>query len=129
MTAATATNTTATASDLAILHQLNHDYIRSVDQSDVHWFDDNLAEDFLNSNTDCTLVDRAGFLKQIAKKSPVTSIAACDVRIVLRDNFAFIHAGTTYTKPDGQAGTGRYTDVWRKLDGRWRCVSAHVTRG
>jgi ketosteroid isomerase-like protein len=115
-------------SDLDLLHELNSNYVRSVEQSDVGWFDANLSDDFLNSNPDGTLVDRAGFLAQIAKKSAATNIKESDVRIVLRGDFAFIHARTTYTRPDGTPGAGRYTDIWWTRDGRWLCVSAHVTR-
>jgi ketosteroid isomerase-like protein len=118
----------AAASDLDTLHQLNRDYVRSVEESDVRWFEEHLATDFLNSNPDGTLVDRAGFLAQIAKKSSVTNIRESDVRIVQRGDFAFIHARTTYVKSDGAPGAGRYTDIWWKRDGRWLCVSAHVTR-
>jgi ketosteroid isomerase-like protein len=126
MTGATAD--TAAASDLDILHELNHNYVRSVEQADVRWFDENLADDFLNSNPDGTLVDRAGFLKQIAGKFKVTNLTERDVRIVIRGDFAFIHARTTYIRPDGEPGAGRYTDVWWKRNRRWLCVSAHVTR-
>jgi ketosteroid isomerase-like protein len=125
---ATAAATITTASDLDVLHDLNRNYIRSVEESDLGWFDANLADDFLNSNPDGTLVDRAGFLAQIAKKSAVTNIREEDVRIVIRGDFAFIHARTTYTKPDGTQGGGRYTDIWWKRNNRWLCVTAHVTR-
>jgi ketosteroid isomerase-like protein len=125
---ATATATNTTASDLDLLHDLNHHYVRSVQESDVAWFDANLAEDFLNSNPDGTLVDRAGFLAQIARKSLVTHLREQDVRIVIRGDFAFIHARTAYTKPDGSEGGGRYTDIWWKRNNRWLCVTAHVTR-
>jgi ketosteroid isomerase-like protein len=116
------------ASDLSVLHELNHNYIRSVEDSDVNWFEANLADDFLNSNPDGTLVDRAGFLAQIARKSGVTNIKEDDVRIVIRGDFAFIHARTSFTKPDGTSGAGRYTDIWWKRNYRWLCVTAHVTR-
>jgi hypothetical protein len=125
---ATAAVADSIAPDLDVLQDLNRNYVRSVEQSNVRWFDEHLAEDFLNSNPDGTLVDRAGFLAQIAKKSPVTNIKATEVRIVLRGEFAFIHARTTYTRPDGSPGAGRYTDIWWKRDKRWVCVSAHVTR-
>jgi len=42
---------------------------------------------------------------------------------------SIIHARTTYKRPDGQAGAGRYTDIWERRQGRWLCVAAHVTRG
>jgi ketosteroid isomerase-like protein len=126
--AATAATLDSTAADLDVLHELNHNYVRSVQEADVRWFDANLADDFLNSNPDGTLIDRAAFLAQIARKTPLTNLKEDDVRIVIRGDFAFIHARTTFTKPDGTQGAGRYTDIWWKRDDRWLCVTAHVTR-
>ncbi len=117
------------ASDLEALTELNRGYIRSVQMSDVRWFEENLAQDFMNSNPDGSLVDRAGFLAQIAPPCPVSGIAAEDVRVRIMGDLAIIHARTTYLRPDGLAGAGRYTDVWQRRQGRWLCVSAHVTRG
>lgn len=128
MAIARATTVDPNTSELETLSQLNRNYVRSVEESDVRWFDENLSADFLNSNPDGTLVDRAGFLGQIGKGSSVTNIRESDVRIVLRGDFAFIHARTTYVKGDGAPGAGRYTDIWWKRDSRWLCVSAHVTR-
>ena len=116
-------------SDLQTLERLNLNYIRSVRESDVRWFDDNLAQDFMNSNPDGTLVERAAFLKQIAPPCPISNLEVEDVRIRILGETAIIHARTTYQKPGGQAGAGRYTDVWSRRQGRWLCVSAHVSRG
>jgi ketosteroid isomerase-like protein len=118
-----------TPNDLETLTGLNLDYIRSVRESDVRWFDTNLADDFLNSNPDCSLVERAAFLKQIAPPCPVANLQVEDVRIRLLGDTAIIHARTTYQKPGGQASVGRYTDVWMRRQGRWVCVAAHVGRG
>jgi ketosteroid isomerase-like protein len=122
-------STVTHASDVDTLQELNKHYIRSVRESDVRWFDENLSEDFVNSNPDCTLVDRAGFLAQVAKPSAAKNIQCEDVRIRMLGEVALIHARTTYIKPDGQPGAGRYTDVWAKRKGRWVCVAANVTRG
>jgi ketosteroid isomerase-like protein len=122
-------STVTHASDVDTLQELNKHYIRSVRESDVRWFDENLSEDFVNSNPDCTLVDRAGFLAQIAKPSAAKNIQCEDVRIRMLGEVALIHARTTYIKPDGQPGAGRYTDVWARRKGRWVCVAANVTRG
>jgi ketosteroid isomerase-like protein len=116
------------ADDVALLEQLNRNYIRSVQESDVRWFDENLTQDFLNSNPDGTLVDRAGFLAQIARPVTIAELKADDVRIRALGDTAIIHARTTYRKPDGQAGAGRYTDIWQRRSTRWLCVAAHVTR-
>jgi ketosteroid isomerase-like protein len=115
--------------DLAILEDLNRGYIRSVASSDVGWFDANLSDDFLNSNPDGSLVDRAGFLALIARPVQIRGLDIEDVRIRIIGDAAIIHARTVYTRPDGQPGAGRYTDIWARQGGRWRCVAAHVTRG
>ena len=57
------------SSHLAILSELNHDYVRSVDQADVKWFDQHLAQDFMNINPDGTRLDRAAFLAQVGRGS------------------------------------------------------------
>jgi Domain of unknown function (DUF4440) len=121
---------TAISSDLEALQELNRGYIRSVQNSDVRWFGEHLAEDFVNSNPDCSFVDRAGFLAQIARPCPIANLAAEDVLIrMVSEEVAIIRARTTYVKPDGHAGAGRYTDVWARRGGRWVCVAANVSRG
>ncbi|HEX6691187.1 MAG TPA: nuclear transport factor 2 family protein [Burkholderiales bacterium] len=115
--------------DLAILEELNRNYIRSVQESDVGWFRDHLTSDFLNSNPDGTLVDRDGFLAQIAPPVAISGLQAEDVKIRVFGDMALIHARTRYRKPDGQPGVGRYTDTWQRRGSRWLCVAAHVTRG
>jgi ketosteroid isomerase-like protein len=115
--------------DLDTLRRLNQNFVRSVEESDVGYFEEALTEDFLNSNPDGSLVDRAGFLEQIARPAMISELEAHDVRIRIMGDIAIIHARTTYRKPDGRAGSGRYTDVWARRKGHWLCVSAHVTRG
>jgi ketosteroid isomerase-like protein len=111
------------------LEQLNDGYIRSVRVSDVGWFTEHLADDFVNSNPDGSLVDRAAFLRQVAQPCPVADFAAEDVRIRILGDAALIHGRTVYKKPDGRVASGRYTDVWAFREGRWLCVAADVTRG
>ncbi len=119
---------TVTQTDLDTLRDLNRDYINAVQHGDVRRFDEILADDFLCSNPDGTLVDRAAFLRQTALPVTIANLAAHDVNVRLMGDFAIIHARTTYTKADGEPGAGRYTDVWARRGGRWLAVSAHVTR-
>jgi ketosteroid isomerase-like protein len=107
---------------------LNRDYIDSVQRSDVKRFDEILAPEFYCSNPDGTLVDRAAFLTQTAKPVAITNLRAEDVLIRIMGDVAIIHARTAYTRADGSAGGGRYTDVWARHERRWLAVSAHVTR-
>ncbi len=118
----------ASRTDLETLQNLNRDYINSVQRSDVPRFDEILAEDFLCSNPDGSLIDRAAFLKQTALPVKISNLQTSEVKIRVMGDVAIIHARTTYTGPDGRAGSGRYTDVWVRRQGRWLAVSAHVTR-
>ena len=114
--------------DLAELTSLNRVYINSVQNSDLKRFDEILADDFCCSNPDKSLVNRAGFLKQTAVPVTIRNLEANDVNIRLMGDFAIIHARTSYTTADGKSGSGRYTDVWARRNGRWLAVSAHVSR-
>lgn len=118
----------AQADAVARLTALNDDYIRFVQQGDVAGFDRLLADDFLCSNPDGSLVDKAAFLTQTARPVTIRDLRAHDVRVRLLGDVAIIHARTTYTNADGMPGAGRYTDTYARRDGRWVAVAAHVTR-
>ena len=118
----------AMANDLDVLTKLNDDYIQSVQRSNVKRFDEILADDFLCSNPDGTLIDRKAFLQQTAKPVTIRNLAAHDVNVRLMGDFAIIHARTSYIAANGVQGGGRYTDVWARRNGTWVAVSAHVTR-
>ena len=117
-----------TASDLHTLTVLNEDYMRSVQRSDVQRFEQILADDFLCTLSDGSLLDRAQFLAYTAKPVTITNLAAHDVNVRIMGDVAIVHARTTFTQPDGRPGEGRYTDVWARRNGQWVAVAAHVTR-
>jgi ketosteroid isomerase-like protein len=117
------------ADEIELLLQLNREYVRSVQDSDVARFDEILAPEFFNRNPDGALVDRAAFLAQIAKGPGITDLVPHDVHVQRVGDFAIIHARTAYTKRDGERGAGWYTDTWAKRGGKWQCVAAHVSRG
>ena len=114
--------------DLETLQALNRDYITSVQNGDAKRFDEILSEDFLNTNPDGSLVDKQGFLKQIAPPVKIRGLACHDVNVRLIGDFAIVHARTTYTLLDGRPGHGRYTDIYARRNGQWLCVAAQVAR-
>lgn len=107
---------------------LNDDYIRFVQAGDVAGFERLLGADFVCSNPDGSIVDRAGFLAQTARPVTIRGLQAHDVRIRLLGDVAIVHARTTFTAADGRPGAGRYTDTYAFRNGRWVAVAAHVTR-
>ena len=88
---------TATQSDLDALSALNRDYIHSVQHGDVQRFDEILAEDFLCSNPDGSLVDKTQFLAQTARPVTISGLTAEDVKVRILGDVAIIHARTSYT--------------------------------
>ena len=118
----------ANAADVESLTKLNQAYIDAVRGADAARFETLLANDFLCTMADGSLLDRAQFIDGVAKASKLPSLEAHDVNIRLIGDVAIIHARTTFSLPDGQPRTGRYTDIWAKRDGRWQAVAAHVTR-
>ena len=116
------------SNDIDKLTKLNHDYVASVQNSDVKRFDEILAADFYCSNPDKTLVDRAAFLEQTARPIAIRNLQAYDVVIRILGDFAIIHARTSYITADGEQAHGRYTDCWARQNGKWLAVSAHVAR-
>ena len=119
---------TTTQTDIDALTTLNREYIHSVQYGDVRRSDEILADDFLCSNPDGSLVDKKQFLAQTARPVTISGLTAEDVKVRILGDVAIIHARTSYTTADGEQRNGRYTDVWALRDGKWLAVSAHVTR-
>ena len=122
------TTNTATASDVEVLRDLNGQYIHSVVHSDVARFTEILADDFLCTNPDGSLIDKPQFLRQTAVPVSFTDFDVDDLRIRVLGDVAIVHGRTRFALKDGRRGRGQYTDVWEKRQGRWLAVSAHVTR-
>jgi len=122
------TTHTATASDVEVLRDLNGQYIHSVVHSDVARFTEILADDFLCTNPDGSLVDKPQFLRQTAVPVAFTDFDVDDLKIRVLGGVAIVHGRTRFALSDGRRGRGQYTDVWEKRQGRWLAVSAHVTR-
>jgi ketosteroid isomerase-like protein len=118
----------AMTDDVATLSELNDVYLESVKMGDVERFREILADDFLCSAADGSVLDKTRFLEFTAGPRTLRYLGGTDIRIRLFGDLAIIHAATTYTTMEGREGHGRYTDVWAKRDGVWRAVAAHVTR-
>ena len=118
----------AMSDDAATLSELNDDYLESVKMGDVERFREILADDFLCSAADGSVLDKTQFLELTAGPRTLRHLGGTDIRIRLFGDVAIIHAATTYTTMEGREGRGRYTDVWARRDGVWRAVAAHVTR-
>ncbi len=118
------TNATA-QQDLDALTTLNLDFFEAVRKGDVRLFEQILGDDFMSSQPDGSLLDRAEFLKLMARPVTMSGLEAQDVRIRLLGDFAIIHGRFDSHSADGKPRRGRYTDNWARRDGAWVAVSAH----
>lgn len=118
--------------DEQVLRTLNENYVRAFREADVPWFDAHLAPGFLVVNSDGSVDDRNAALAEFAKPvfaERIRSFPVGKVRIRRFGDVAIIRAENDYELKDGRRGINRYTDIWhRQPDGRWLCVSAHITQ-
>jgi ketosteroid isomerase-like protein len=115
-------------SEETTLRKLNAGYINSYLTGDVVWYDAHLDDDFICIQSDGSVLDKPRFLFQTARGPDVARYQLDQVRIRVIGTTALVHGTGLFTTPDGHEGTSRYTDVYAKLDGRWKVVAAQVTR-
>lgn len=119
-----------TGDDLSVLRTLNENYVQAFRAADVAWYDAHLAPDYVVVYGDGSFHDRAAALGDFAQPYFATHIRSFPVdaiRIRRYGDVALIHAENDYVLKDGRTGVNRYTDIWRKQDGTWRCIAAHIT--
>src|SRR5947207_13966261 len=114
-----------TQRDPETLTALNRDFTASVQKGDVKRFEEILADDFMASTPDGSLLDKPEFLKLMAQPVTVSGLVAEDVRIRLLGDFAIIHGRFNSRSADGKQRRGGYTDNWARRAGTSGAVSAH----
>ena len=116
--------------ELDVLRSLNESYVRAFREADVAWYDAHLAPDYVVISSDGSFHDRAGALANFARPTFAThmkSFPVDKVRVRRFGEVALIHAENAYELKDGRRGVSRYTDIWLRRDGAWRCIAAHIT--
>ncbi len=114
-------------SDEATLRELNQRYVDSFMSADVDWYDQHLTGDFICIESNGSMLDKSQFLRQTAEGPGVRSYELEEARIRIFGDVALVHGKGTFTRLDGTTGTSRYTDVYARVDGLWKAVSAQIT--
>jgi ketosteroid isomerase-like protein len=118
----------STLSTVSELHELNADYIRAFVESDVAWYLEHLSEDFVCTLGDGRRIDKAEFLRRTESGPGISGVSFDEIDVRPFGDMALVHGVTHYTKPDGERGSTRYTDVWLLRAGRWQVIAAQLTR-
>lgn len=111
--------------DLDTLTALNRDFVASVQKGDVKRLEEIVADDFMVSTPDGSLLDKTEYLKLVAQPVTISGLVAEDVQIRLLGDFAIIHGRFDSRSADGKQRRGRYTDNYARRDGTWVAESAH----
>ncbi|GJM11613.1 MAG: hypothetical protein DHS20C12_00160 [Pseudohongiella sp.] len=115
--------------DYEQLKQINQDYLNSYVSGNAQRFDEILAQDYRETATDGTILNKSEFLAKIAAASNAQppEIEALELEIRIFEDLAIVHAVPQLTLQDGTTiARGRYTDVYARIDGVWLCVAAHL---
>jgi hypothetical protein len=117
-----------TASDEQILERLNWEYVNAFMKADVEWYRENLADEFVVIESDGSVFTKEQFLRNTLKGPDVADYKLHEVDIRVYGTAALVRATGVWTRADGSMGMSRYTDVYVRDNGRWKTVSAQITR-
>ena len=121
---------TSKVDDQLQLTELNAQYVQAFREADVAWYETHLAPDYTVVPVNGKFEYRAAAMTDVGVPYFVTSMRSFPVDKVRVRRFAdvaLIHAENDYVLKDGRQGVSRYTDIWHKTAGMWRCVAAHIT--
>jgi ketosteroid isomerase-like protein len=98
---------------------------------DARALDFMIATDFVNTEYDSEVSDKAKFLADI--KDPqfnLTSLTIQDLKVSMYADYAVV-VGIYHTKGSYQGKPyehwGRFTDSWVFTEGRWQCAASHTS--
>ncbi len=112
----------------ATLLRLNQEYIDAFLKADVGWYSEHLVDDFVCIEPDASRIGRDEFLRETARGTDVVTYTLKNVQVRTFGSVALVHATGDFVRRDGSTGTSVYTDAWAQLGGKWKAVSAQITR-
>jgi ketosteroid isomerase-like protein len=118
----------STDQDQTRLRQLNDQYIESVLKSDVDWYRQHLADDFICIDSEGSTFDKGAFLQRTARGTEIADYRLENVTVRIYGETALVQATGLFTLKNGAPGMCRYTDVYVRVGADWRVVSAQITR-
>ena len=110
------------------LRRLNDQYIESVLKTDVNWYQQYLADDFVCIDSEGNTFDKEAFLRRTARGTQIADYRLEDVTVRVYGETALVQATGLFTLKDGSPGMCRYTDVYVRAGNDWKVVSAQITR-
>ncbi len=111
--------------DQATLVQIEHVWLRAVEQRDMAALGCILADEFEEADFDGSLIGRPAMLASTANPSTV-HFELSDLHAHVYGDFAYVRGLGGIRSDDGKFHTkNRFTDIFVYRDGRWQCVAGH----
>ena len=114
--------------DVEAVRHMNENYFRSWVEYDLDWYRKNLADSFLFIGGDGQVLGKDQFLSFPPAKERIDKAHFEDLDIRVYGSTAIVAANTVVTWKNGERTATRYIDVYSKIDGQWKAVSAQLTR-
>lgn len=121
-----------TSTDEAEVKKVNAAYDEAIKNSDVAFYEQLLAEDYVSYGPEGTK-DRKQVLEELKKEKAkptfrITKIGSDDVKVKLSGNLAVVTAKWNTTSQsmeseESHEDVGNYMAVYEKRDGRWKLIS------
>jgi hypothetical protein len=116
-----------TMCDEAALTKLNAHYIESFLKTEVEWYKQHLADDFVCIEANGSVLDKAQFLRTVAGGPNLSDYQLRRARIRVFGDVALVSGEGWFQRRDATTGTSRYTVVYLRIGVAWKAVSVQVT--
>ncbi len=113
--------------DEAALVQIEHTWVRAVEQHDATALQCILADEFEEADFDGSLISRSTMLASAMKPGKGHSELE-DLRVHIYGDVAYVRGIGVNSDNGRPAGRTRFTDIFVYRDGRWQCVAGHDSR-
>ena len=111
--------------DQATLVQIEHMWLRAIEQHDTVALGCILADEFEEADFKGSLIDRRAMLASVASRSNV-HYELLNLHAHVYGDFAYARGLGVSRSDDGKpAVKSRFTDIFVYRDGRWQCVAGH----
>jgi ketosteroid isomerase-like protein len=114
--------------DKTKLERLNQEYVDAFMNADVDWYHNHLAEDFICIESDGSILNKSQFLANTAKGPDVADYKFEQVEVRIYGDTGLVQATGFWIGKNGSKGMSRYIDVYVRIAGEWKTVSAQITR-
>ena len=114
------------AGDEQELIRVQQEWSRAEVAGDVRTVDRILADEYVLTLSDGTLLPKAAYLRDIQSEDTRSIAMSVEgTKVQLYGDIALAKGIVKWTEPGGKKHEDLFSEVWQKRDGRWQCLATH----